>query len=72
MQVRFLEVTAMIKRGLRERLELSATGQRQEADDEAGILNSVYNWFVAKPVVEENNEENSGQESSHRSSEAAD
>ena len=51
MQVHFLEVTALIKRGLRDRLE-----QRTEPDapeDEESIFTSVYNWFVSKPVEQE-------------------
>lgn len=49
MQVRFLEVTALIKTGLRERLELAKSGVKQQEDEYAGVWNSVYNWFYAKP-----------------------
>ena len=38
----------MIKRGLRARLELR--NPIAEPSDQEGILNSVYNWFMAVPV----------------------
>lgn len=50
LQVHFLEVTAMIKKSLYQRLymktELTTTATEAEED----LLTSVYNWFVPKPV----------------------
>ena len=51
MQVHFLEVTALIKRGLRDRLEQRAEPDAQGVDE--SIFTSVYNWFVNKPVEQE-------------------
>ena len=48
MQVHFLEVTAMIKRGLRARLESSP--EAPAAEEDGSIFNSVYNWFYASPA----------------------
>jgi len=47
MQVHFLEVTALVKHGLRQRL---SKHDASAAGDQESILTSVYNWFVAKPV----------------------
>ena len=45
MQTRFLEVTALVKQGLRMRLEQ----REEELVEDEGIMTSVYNWFVARP-----------------------
>jgi len=50
-QVHFLQVTALIKRGLRARLE--TVPEASPAPEEPSILNSVYNWFMAVPAEPE-------------------
>ena len=45
MHVHFLEVTSLIKNGLRSRMDSQRSGN---AIEEESYLTSVYNWFVAK------------------------
>ena len=52
LQVHFLELTAMIKRGLRARLlaeQSSNQAELSETGEGPSLFTSVYNWFVAKP-----------------------
>jgi len=45
--VHFLELTSLIKRGLRDRLELPCNNTDTEQDS---VFTSVYNWFYAIPA----------------------
>ena len=54
LQVHFLEVTAMVKKELRQKLH---EDQGEHAADQESIFTSVYNWFVAAPAQPEESKE---------------
>ena len=47
----FLQLTAIIKQGLRSRLQRDS----RHNQNEAGVLDNVYNWFVMKPALKQMN-----------------